>query len=359
MSAPMYLSNGQGIFQPTLPVHHQGEHFDEKGFKTLFEMQNNHFWYRGRHRFLMHAVARYLPDRKGLCGIDLGGGCGGWLNFLFQQMPGRFDELALADSSLTALELAKTVVPKSTTLYQIDLMDLHWENRWDVAFLLDVIEHLPGDAGALVQVCNALKPGGLLFVTTPALQFFWTYNDDLAHICGVIRSVTMRDWRRKQDCDYCSFGLITTTLPTICGVIRSVTMRYWRRKQDCRLLDSRYFMFFLSPLLWLSRTLQRTSGLSEGERSKLDHEGPQSTHPASQPCSLGDVCRGNSSWPLAFVSMGHVHSRNFPEAPVTRPDAVKAASRHRLHRTHCRRLGGNVFHRLVPLSIYPCRGRSQ
>ena len=236
MSAPMYLSNGQGIFQPTFPVHHEGEHYDEKGFKTLFEMQSRHFWYRGRHRFLMHSVARNLPDRKGLCGIDLGGGCGGWLNFLFQQMPGRFEELALADSSLTALELAKTVIPKSTTRYQIDLMDLHWENRWDVAFLLDVIEHLPNDAGALVQVCNALKPGGLLFVTTPALQFFWTYNDDFAH-----------HLRRYSKRDYAGLA----------------------EKAGLQLLDSRYFMFFLSPLLWLSRTLQRTSGLSEEERSKL------------------------------------------------------------------------------------------
>jgi len=232
----MYVSNRQGIFQPTSPIHHEGEHYDEKAFKTLFEMQNTHFWYRGRHRFLMHSVSHYLSDKKGLCGIDLGGGCGGWLRFLGQRMRGRFDELALGDSSLTALELAKTVVPVDASLYQIDLMDLHWENRWDVVFLLDVIEHLPADVGALVQVRNALKPGGLLFVTTPALRFFWTYNDDFAH-----------HLRRYSKHDYA----------VLAG------------KAGLRLLDARYFMFFLSPFLWLSRTLKSTSSLSEEERSKL------------------------------------------------------------------------------------------
>jgi hypothetical protein len=35
--------------------------------------------------------------------------------------------------------------PSADGIHQIDLMNLGWRERWDVAFLLDVIEHLPDD----------------------------------------------------------------------------------------------------------------------------------------------------------------------------------------------------------------------
>jgi hypothetical protein len=44
-----------------------------------------------------------------------------------------FKELALADSSNKALQLAKPLLPLATLRYQIDLLDLRWRDRWDVA----------------------------------------------------------------------------------------------------------------------------------------------------------------------------------------------------------------------------------
>src|SRR6266446_6253544 len=92
-----------------------------------------------------------------------------------------FMELALSDSSLRALEMASSVVGKGIVRYQTDLRRLGWRDRWDIAFLLDVLEHVPADAEVLLQIKQALKPGGLLFVTTPALKCFWSYNDEIAH----------------------------------------------------------------------------------------------------------------------------------------------------------------------------------
>ena len=57
-------------------------------------------------------------------------------------------------------------------------------------------------------------------MTTPALQWFWSYNDDMAHH---LRRYAKRDFARLAG----TAGL--------------------------RLRQARYFMFFLSPLLWLSR----------------------------------------------------------------------------------------------------------
>ena len=72
----------------------------------------------------------------------------------------------------------------------------------------------------LRQINTALKPGGLLLVAAPALQRFWSYNDDIAHH---VRRYSKNDLARLAE---------TTGL---------------------RLQQAHYFMFFLSPLLWLSR----------------------------------------------------------------------------------------------------------
>ena len=150
----------------------------------------------------------------------LAAGCGGWIKYLLGQPGTQFAELALGDSSSQALELAGPVVGPTVKRYQIDLLNLHWEERWDVAFLLDVLEHIPDDLEALRQAYRALRPGGLLFVACPALRVFWSYNDVLAQHC-----------RRYSRADY----------------------RHLAEKTGFELRRSRYFQFLLSPLYWLSR----------------------------------------------------------------------------------------------------------
>jgi SAM-dependent methyltransferase len=152
--------------------------------------------------------------------IDLGGGCGGWVRYLNERAPGLFAELALSDSSTRALRLAAPVVGAQVRRYQIDLLRLGWENRWDVAFALDVLEHIPDAAEAVRQIGRALTPGGLLVVTLPALHFFWSHYDEL-----------VGHQRRYSRADLAA----------------------WAGAEALELVASRYFMFFLSPLVLLSR----------------------------------------------------------------------------------------------------------
>jgi SAM-dependent methyltransferase len=219
-----YALGPDGVYLPARPVLHRDDEYDSHAFEQLRRMQESHFWYAGRHRFILRSVLRELRSSAGRSqrppAIDLGGGCGGWIKYLKEHAPGRFAELALGDSSIRGLQLAESVVGGDVHRYQVDLLDLHWEDRWEMAFLLDVLEHIPDDARALEQIRTALRPGGLLFVATPALKCFWTYNDELVHH---VRRYSRRDFRR---------------LAVQAGL------------QYCY---SRYFMFFLSPLLLLSR----------------------------------------------------------------------------------------------------------
>ena len=164
------LSEPDGIWRPTVPVTHRDEEYSSSGFEVLRRMQEDHFWYRGRHRFLLAALDRHTSRLPApLSAVDLGGGVGGWVDYLNRHRHSRFSELALADSSVTALAMARDVVGDGARRYQVDLMDLGWRDEWDVAFLLDVIEHIPDHVRALAEAGRALKPGGLLFVTMPVL----------------------------------------------------------------------------------------------------------------------------------------------------------------------------------------------
>ena len=94
----------------TASVQHREDEYNSHGFELLLKMQRDHFWYRGRHRFLTYAVRRCLrgfgTSSTDCRAVDLGGGCGGWLHYLEQHARLPFAERALADSSRPALDLA-------------------------------------------------------------------------------------------------------------------------------------------------------------------------------------------------------------------------------------------------------------
>ena len=138
---PNYKLGAGGIHLPLQPVQHIDGVYEESGFETLREMQERHFWYRGRHRILLTAVNRYLPNSGELrSAIDLGGGVSGWVRYLAQNRPNDFGPPALADSSTVALAFAESVLPNYAQRFNIDLMKLNMSEQWNVAFLLDVID---------------------------------------------------------------------------------------------------------------------------------------------------------------------------------------------------------------------------
>jgi SAM-dependent methyltransferase len=236
MNDPYRLS--EGVHVPPQPVVHRDDEYDTRGFDLLGRMQRRHFWYRGRHRFLLHAVRRHAgrPDARPAPwrAIDLGAGGGAWAAYLHRRRPVALSELAVADSSLTALGLAGRGLPPDVGRYQIDLLDLCWRERWDAAFLLDVLEHLPEHERALEQVHRALAPGGLLFITVPALHRLWTWNDE---VVGHQRRYCRADFHR---------------LAAASGF---------------HLVEARYFMFFLSPLLLAARVCRRPPHLLSREET--------------------------------------------------------------------------------------------
>lgn len=228
------------LYLPPRAVDHDEAHYESHGYEVLLKMQKEHFWYRGRHRFLNKAVQKWakplFPSEQSPEMIDLGGGCGGWVNNLYNQKYWSKPDIALGDSSIHALEMAHGTLPGHVKCYQTDLMNLQWNGRWDIAFLLDVLEHLPEPAQALSQIAAALRPGGLLFVTVPALQFFWSFVDEFGH--------HQKRYHRKD-------------------------FQPLARESGFEIMDCRYFMFLLSPLVYLSRNGGSSREMNTEERKAM------------------------------------------------------------------------------------------
>ena len=71
----IYHRAKSGIFKPEIPVVHRDHEYQEVGFDTFSATKEDHFWYRGRHRFLLKALDRVmLGNHYPLQSIDLGGG---------------------------------------------------------------------------------------------------------------------------------------------------------------------------------------------------------------------------------------------------------------------------------------------
>ncbi len=57
------------------------------------------------------------------------------MRYLADRRGEHFKKIALADSSQVALTMAGNILPPGVDRYQINLMNLGWEDEWDIAFM--------------------------------------------------------------------------------------------------------------------------------------------------------------------------------------------------------------------------------
>lgn len=98
--------------------------------------------------------------------VDVGCGDGRFLAEVRQRWPDR--TVLGIDSSETAVALARRIIP-DVPLMTRDILHSPLDQRFDVATLLDVIEHVaPESLPAFLQaVSRCLRPGGYLVLTAP------------------------------------------------------------------------------------------------------------------------------------------------------------------------------------------------
>jgi SAM-dependent methyltransferase len=194
--------------------------FSAARLQKLAAIERWHFWFAGRLALVDWLLQRHLPPAQTCLWLaDLG--CGtGLVRHRLQQRGYQALGFDLRPEGLQASRLSDATAPlANASVEAIPLADesLH------AALLLDVLEHVRQDL-ALAEIKRVLQPGGLLFLTVPALPWLWSYRDQAA---GHYRRYTP--------------ALLRSTL----------------HQAGFRLLRIRFYQFFLFPLVVFTRFFGR------------------------------------------------------------------------------------------------------
>jgi SAM-dependent methyltransferase len=147
---------------------------DEVYERRTHEIEDDHWWYRGRRRVIEEALAGL-----GLSGpLDiLDAGCGSGRNMVDLARLGTVTGLELADASVARARSRGVGEVVQATLEEMPF----GAGSFDLAVSFDVIEHLDDDRRALAELRRVVRPGGLLVVTVPAYQWLWSEHDVVNH----------------------------------------------------------------------------------------------------------------------------------------------------------------------------------
>lgn len=188
-------------------------------FKELAELEAGNFWFRVRNKIILWALHKYSPKLKSFLEI----GCG--TGFVILAISKQFPTARLFGSEYLeeGLVYARQRLP-TAEFTQMDARCIPFESELDAIGAFDVLEHIKEDEAVLQQIFNALKPGGIVFITVPQHRWLWSTVDEYA--CHV-RRYTSKELHQKV----CHAGF---------EIIRSTS-----------------FVSTLLPAMYLSRLLQR------------------------------------------------------------------------------------------------------
>jgi len=192
--------------------------FDPKRLERIARMEEWHFWFRGRRAYIESWLTRIaLPH--GEKALDIGCGTGWMVRWLAAKglRPIGLDSLAPALARLRAHN-------PSLPSVQGDAEHLPFRTASvSLILCLDVLEHLD-DRQALHEAWRVLSPGGWLILAVPAMPGLWSARDEAAgHRCRYTRRLLHQ---RLQEAGFC-------------------------------IVELRFYMFLLFPLIALSRWLGR------------------------------------------------------------------------------------------------------
>jgi 2-polyprenyl-3-methyl-5-hydroxy-6-metoxy-1,4-benzoquinol methylase len=99
--------------------------------------------------------------------LEIGGGHALYVTEAARVLPGA--AIDLVDISPTSLEMAKAIAGESRIRYHLtDIFDFPDQGAFDFITIGEVIEHVERPSELLTKLRSLLKPGGTVYITTPA-----------------------------------------------------------------------------------------------------------------------------------------------------------------------------------------------
>jgi SAM-dependent methyltransferase len=147
---------------------------DQRLMKAMLEVDEHHWWYRGRRRIIRAELDR-LPLPATATVLDAGCGSGRTMQELVE-----YGEVHGVELDPEAAEVARSRGHGEVQIGRLE--ELPWgDGSFDLIACLDVIEHTEDDRVTLRELRRVCKPGGRLLLTVPAYQALWSLHDEANH----------------------------------------------------------------------------------------------------------------------------------------------------------------------------------
>jgi SAM-dependent methyltransferase len=145
-------------------------------YERMAEHDQRHWWYRARREVL----ARLIETRIGLPAdariLEVGCGTGHNLDML-----GRFGRVDATEIDGVARAMASGRLGRKVVDAPLPLLPGVAARAYDLVAILDVLEHVEDDRGALATLAAKLKPAGRILITVPAHPWMWSAHDEINH----------------------------------------------------------------------------------------------------------------------------------------------------------------------------------
>lgn len=137
---------------------------------------STHWWYRARRDILADYLRRYAVLPVDARVLEIGCGTGHNLPML-----GAFGEVDAIEIDPAARAIASARLGKPVGEAPLPELTGVAPASYDLIAVLDVVEHIDDDVGALRGMEERLKPGGRILITVPAHQWMWSAHDVVNH----------------------------------------------------------------------------------------------------------------------------------------------------------------------------------
>ena len=146
-------------------------------YAILYEVEETHWWYRGRRRILSYFIGQVCNQVKDRRPQILDVGCGTGANLM---MLGEFGDAHGIDISHDALAFCQARGLERVRHGAAEKLPYE-DGTFDLVTALDVIEHLDDDLAGLREMRRVLRPGGHALLFVPAFMFLWGVQDDVSN----------------------------------------------------------------------------------------------------------------------------------------------------------------------------------
>lgn len=144
-------------------------------YREMAAVQQRHWWFAARRRIIAAVLGKLAVPLDAEI-LEIGCGTGGNLAMLaaFGHLRAmEYDEQARSvAAALGICPVSRGGLPESVPFD---------DATFDLVCLLDVLEHIEDDCGALARAARLLKPSGRLLVTVPAYAWLWSAHDEAHH----------------------------------------------------------------------------------------------------------------------------------------------------------------------------------